>query len=169
MEKLFVATSNQAKIIATKKVFNDFEVIPVTTKCDNAKQPLSEDETLMCAKRRALSLESGYRLGLEAGVTIIDDRCFLVNYGVLIDKDNNFYYAGGHYFPLPDVIRDELYNNKLELKEAMTKHYGDVISEAGGTIEFLTNGIVSRVDIFISIGDMLKGQMMKKQKEKQDA
>lgn len=169
MEKLFVATSNQAKIIATKKVFNDFEVIPVDVKCDNTKQPLSEEETLKCAKNRALSIDGGYRLGLEAGVTIIDGSYFLVNYGVLIDKDDNIYCAGGHYFPLPDVIGDELYHNKLELKEAMIKHYGDVISQTGGTIEFLTNGMVTRVDIFTGIGNMLKGQMMKKQKEKQDA
>ena len=117
MEKLFVATNNQSKIIATKRVFNDFEVIPVSVECDNSKQPLSEEETLLCAKKRALAIKEGYRLGLEAGVTIIDNSYFLVNYGVLIDKDDNIYCAGGHYFPLPDVIGDELYNNKLELKE----------------------------------------------------
>ena len=165
MEKLFVITKNEAKLIAIKNVFTDFEVVSVDVDANTIKQPLSEEETLNCAKIRARTISDGYRLGLEAGVTLVGEKCFLVNYGVLIDKYNNEYYAGGSYFPLPDVIKKELYQNKLELKDAMRKHYGDVITSTGGTIEFLTNKEVTRVDIFTNIGKMLKGQM-KKQKEK---
>ena len=165
MEKLFVVTKNEAKIIAIKNVFYDFDVVPVVVKTNTIKQPLSEEETFACAKIRASAINYGYRLGLEAGVTLINDVCFLVNYGVLIDKDNNEYYGGGFYFPLPDVIKEELYQNKLELKDAMKKHYGNVITDRGGTIEFLTNGEVTRIDIFTSIGKMLRGQIKKKQEE----
>ena len=161
MEKLFLASLNKAKIEATKKVFDNFCVVPVEVKLSTA-QPLSEEETILCAKKRASLLEGGYRLGLEAGVTKIFDKCFLVNYGVLIDPDGNEYYAGGSYLELPKAIEEELYQNHLELKDAMIKHYGDVLKETGGAIEILTKGEVSRVDIFTHIAKILKGELERK-------
>ena len=163
MNKLYLASLNKAKIEATKQVFSDFDVIPVKVEI-SSKQPLSEVETINCAKERLKKVKDGYRLGLEAGTTIINDKCFLVNYGVLIDKDDKVYIAGGSYLELPEKIREELYNNHLELKDAMHKHYGDVLTEQGGTIEFFTNGLVKRVDIFTHIGKILKGELERKEK-----
>ena len=159
-KKLYLASLNFAKIEATKKVFNECEIIPTQVDINISTQPLSDLETIGCARKRALALPKGYRLGLEAGVTIVGDICFLVNYGVLIDPNDNEYYAGGSYLPLPNFIKDELYNH-LELKEAMTKHYGDILKESGGTIEILTNGEVSRVDIFTHINLILIGELKK--------
>lgn len=162
MEKIYLASLNKAKVIATKKVFDDFEIIPTEVHM-TILQPLSEEDTFNCAKNRALSLPNGYRLGLEAGAAIICDKCFLVNCGVLIDQDNHEYYAAGSYIELPNIIKNELYQNHLELKDAMIKHYGDVIKETGGAIEFLTNGELTRVDIFTHIGKLLKGQLERKE------
>lgn len=163
MKELFLASTNSAKLKATQIVFNDYKITPVSVDME-IKQPLSEEETLDCAKKRAQALPNGYRLGLEAGVTIINNQCFLVNYGVLLDDKDNEYYAGGSYVPLPEVIKVELYNNHLELKEAMNKHF-KAVNENGGTIEILTNGLVTRVDIFTHICKILKGELEKCQKE----
>ena len=164
MNKLYLASHNEAKLIAAKKAFSNFDVVSVSVDTDNVKQPLSEEETLECAKRRACAINNCYRLGLEAGVTLIGEKCFLVNYGVLIDSNNNEYYAGGSYVPLPDEVKNDLYKNKLELKDAIIKHYGNVINEQGGTIEYLTNKEVTRVDIFTHICMILKGLMEKEGK-----
>lgn len=161
MKKLFVASKNLAKVEATKNVFNDFEVVSVNLELNYSKQPKNVNETINGARLRAKSLPNGYRLGLEAGVDIIDNKCFLVNYGVLIDKDNNEYIAGGTQVPLPDIIKDEIYINNLELKDAMNKHFGKV-EELGGTIEIITNGKVTRVDIFTHICCLLKGELERK-------
>lgn len=157
MSKIYLATNNSAKINAAKTVFNDYEidVISVETKI---KQPLSSEETIEGARFRAKSKKSGIRIGLEAGVTLIDERCYLCNYGVLLDENNHEYIAGGTIYPIPDEIKNDLYINKMELKDAIEKHYGNVLSENGGTIEYLTKGNISRVDIFIHICKLLKGQ-----------
>ena len=164
MKKIYVASLNKAKLEAVKIVFNDYEVIPVEVHMD-INQPLTDSETLEFAKKRANMLKGEYRLGLEAGVTILNDKCFLVNYGVLIDFNGNEYSAGGSYFELPDIIREELYQNKLVLKDAMTKHYKEEMKETGGAIEILTEGLVTRVDIFVNILKMLRGKLERNRKD----
>lgn len=157
MCKIYLATNNSAKIKAVETAFSDYEIelVSIDTKI---KQPLSSEETIECAKFRAHAKSQGIRLGLEAGVTLINNKCFLCNYGVLVDNDGHEYIAGGTIYPLPDEIKDDLYQEKLELKDAMKKHFGDVITENGGTIEYLTNGNMTRVDIFIHICKLLKGE-----------
>ena len=164
MKKLYLASCNLAKAKATKEVFDDFDIELLSVDVNNPKQPLSELETIECAKRRARALPNGYRLGLEAGTTIIDDKCFLVNFGVLIDPNNNEYIAGGSYLELPECIKHELYDNGLELKDAMNKHYSG-LKEEGGAINIFTNGKVNRVDIFLHICKILKGELERKEKE----
>ena len=164
MKRIYVASLNKAKLEAVRLVFNDFEVIPVEVHMD-ISQPLSDSETLICAQKRANMLEGEYRLGLEAGVTILNDKCFLVNYGVLIDSKGNEYIAGGSYFELPNVIREEIYQNNLVLKDAMIKHYKEEMKETGGTIEILTGGLVTRVDIFVNILKMLRGKLERNMKD----
>ena len=158
MCKIYLVTNNSAKIKAAKTVFNDYEIEIVSASAE-IKQPLSSEETIECAKSRVRNLKEGIRIGLEAGTTLIDGNCFLCNYGVLIDEDDNEYIAGGTFYPLPDAIKDDLYVSHMELKDAMKKHFGDVVTENGGTIEYLTKGNVTRVDIFIHICKLLKGEM----------
>ena len=155
-DKIYLFSTNRAKVEATKRVFSDYLVEEIKVDLDKT-QPLSEAETIEMAKKRAHSKDEGIRIGLEAGVTLIGDECFLCNFGVLIDEDDNEFVAGGSYFLLPREIKDELYLNHLELKEAIKKVYGEEVKELGGTIEFLTRGEVKRVDIFTHICKILKG------------
>lgn len=168
MNKLYVGTKNPAKISAVVEVFNDFEVMPVEGVSNVRSQPLSEEETIDGAYNRAKSLPSGYRLGLEAGVTIIKDICYLINFGVLIDPNDSVYYAGGTYLPLPNYVKDKLYNEKMELKDVMEEYFKvEKINERGGAISIFTNNEVKRKDIFIHICKLLRGQL-EFHKEKQN-
>lgn len=164
-EKLYVGTKNKAKISAVMEVFSDFEVIPMDAESGVRRQPLSEEETIQGAKNRALALPKGYRLGLEAGVTKINGICYLINFGVLIDKEDYEYFAGGTYLPLPDFVGDKLYNTDVELKEVMEEYTGIMnINHFGGAISIFTNNQVERKDIFIHISKLLLGQLQFKNK-----
>lgn len=159
-EKLFVGTKNKAKISAVMEVFSNFEVVPMEAESGVRKQPLSEEETILGATNRAKSLPEGFRLGLEAGVTRINGICYLINFGVLIDKEDNYYYAGGTYLPLPDFVGDKLYNSDVELKEVMEEYTGIMnINHYGGAISVFTNNQVERRDIFTHISKLLLGQL----------
>lgn len=164
-DKIYLFSTNIAKVEAVKTVFSDYAVEKIKVDLDK-KQPLSEAETIEMARERTKSRNDGIRIGLEAGVTKIGEKCFLCNFGVLIDEEGNEYVAGGSYFLLPDTISNELYLNHLELKDAIKKVYGKEVRELGGTIEFLTKGEVKRVDIFIHICKILKGLYDKKKGEK---
>ena len=160
IKKLYVGTKNKAKIEAVIEVFKNFEVVPMEGESGVSRQPLSEEETINGAKNRAKSLPAGYRLGLEAGVTKINGICFLINFGVLIDPEDNEYFAGGTYLPLPDFVSDRLYNSDVELKEVMEEYTGIMnINHFGGAISVFTNNQVQRKDIFIHICKLLYGQL----------
>lgn len=162
MNKLYIASTNPNKVKATKDVFTDFEIesIQVT---NNTSQPKSIEDTLECAYLRTKSLgENKMRLGLEAGVTLINDKCFLVNFGVLIDENGNKYEAGGTLIPLPEIVKIKIYEDNLELKDAIQALVDDKeINIHNGTIGYLTNDYVTRYDIFYEICKLLKGQYEK--------
>ena len=164
--KLYVGTKNKAKISAVIEVFKDFEVVAMEGESGVKSQPLSEEETITGAKNRALSLPLGYRLGLEAGVTKINGICFLINFGVLIDPDNNEYYAGGTYLPLPEFVSDRLYKKGIELKDVMEEYTKIAnLNQQGGAISIFTNNLVQRKDIFTHICKLLYGQLQFSSKE----
>lgn len=165
-KKLFVGTKNKAKISAVIEVFKDFDIIAMDTESGVKKQPLSEEETITGAKNRALSFDSGYRLGLEAGVTKICENYFLINFGVLVTPDNEIFYGGGTYLPLPKEVGMKLYNSDIELKELM-EEYTNIknINQLGGAISVFTNNLVTRKDIFVHICKLLLGQLEYKEKE----
>lgn len=166
VNKLYVGTKNKAKISAVMEVFKEFEVIPMEGESGVRRQPLSEEETILGATNRAMSLPCGYRLGLEAGVTTINGICYLINFGVLIDPNDCKYFAGGTYLPLPDFVKDRLYNSDVELKEVMEEYTGIMnINHFGGAISVFTDNQVERKDIFIHICKLLYGQLRFKNKE----
>ena len=88
---------------------------------------------------------------------------FLINWGVLIDEDNNVYYAGGTRIPLPKYIGERLYNEDVELADVIDNSFNrEDIKHQEGTVGILTNNYVKRVDIFIHIVKLLYGQYLYK-------
>lgn len=161
MNKIYVGSTNNAKVKAVKDCLPDFEVIPVKVNSNVSLQPMSDEETIQGALNRAKSLPNdGLQLGLEAGVQIHNKIMFLVNWGVLIDKDN-VYYAGGTRIPLPDNVKNELLNGDKELSDVMEKvaNEKDIRSKEGAIGYFTMNQVV-RSDIFVHIVKLLYGQYL---------
>lgn len=164
MNKLYITSTNPNKVLASKLIFIDYEVISISVQTE-IEQPKSMEETLDCAIKRCMKIkETGLKLGLEAGVTIINNECFLVNFGVLVDNDK-IYKAGGTLIPLPFIIKDAIYKEGKELKDAIQLLVNDKeINVHTGTIGYLTNDSVTRLDIFKEICKLLKGQYDKENK-----
>lgn len=159
MNKIYLGSKNPIKLLAVKDVFNEYEVIACNADSLIGSQPKTIEETIAGAYNRAKALkEDGLRIGLEAGVTIINNKCYLINFGALIDGEEVFY-AGGTFIPLPDEIKDMLFLENVELKDAMEKFIGiKDINKKEGTIGYLTNDMVCRYDIFNHICRLLLGQ-----------
>ena len=169
MNKIFCTSLNPNKVKAVESVFSDFEIIK-TISTNEIKQPRTIEETLKLAHNRALSIkEDGLKIGLEAGTFILNDKCYLINFGVLIDELGFVYEAGGTIIPLPDKVKAGIYEKNLELKDAIQAFTSDKdISIHNGTIGLLTSDLVTREDIFIEICKILKGQYLRRKIWKED-
>jgi|SRR5690554_895914 len=164
MYNVYVGSTNIVKVNAVKKVLPEYNIVAKVVNSGVSLQPLSDEETIAGAKTRAENLPlDGLRIGLEAGVNITGNTMFLVNWGVLIDQNNNYYFAGGTRIPLPEFIKDKILNDKLELAEVMDEYFKTSdIKHKEGTIGFFTNNLVKRIDIFMHIVKLLYGQYKKK-------
>lgn len=165
--KVYLGTLNKAKVAAVKEVLSDYEVVSMKVDSGVNKQPLNDEETINGALNRAKNLPlDGLRIGLEAGVQELNGILFLTNFGVLIDEENNVYYAGGTRIPLPKYMKNEILINKKELSEVM-EEYTKVIDGRNheGAISFLTDSLVKRKDIFTHITLLLYGQYLKGRKK----
>lgn len=162
MKKAYVGSANNVKVNAVKKILEPFgyEVIGIAVNSLVSNQPLNDEETIKGAYNRAKALPNdGLRIGLEAGVELVNDDLFLTNFGVLIDQDHNIYKAGGTRIVLPEEIKKMIFEEHLELSDAMEKHFKTVdIKHHQGAIGYFTTGLVVRMDIFEHIVKLLYGQ-----------
>lgn len=165
-KKVLLGSLNPVKVESAKQVLEPlgFEVESQGADSGVAKQPFSDDETILGARNRAKSIRSVdsncITIGLEAGVQEQDDKLILVNWGVLIDEDGNEYLAGGTRIPISEDIAKYLYRG-YELAEAidLITNLKDVRSKQG-SIGVMTNNLVQRTDIFTHIISLLVGQYL---------
>lgn len=164
IKNVYVGSTNIVKIKACREVIEPYgyQVIGKESASLVSNQPKSDEETLLGAINRALNLKEGYlRIGLEAGVTYQNKILFLVNWGALIDENENIYVAGGTRIPLPKEIENLIFNEKLELADAMNKYYQtNDIKHQEGTIGFFTENQIKREEIFTHIVKLLYGQYL---------
>lgn len=172
IKNVYVGSNNIVKIRACREVIEPygFQVIGKESNSMVSNQPKSDEETMTGAINRALNLKEGYlRIGLEAGVSYQKGILFLVNWGALIDENENIYVAGGTRIPLPKEIEKLIINDKMELADAMDTYYKTVdIKHANGAIGFFTENQIKREEIFTHIVKLLYGQYLhyKKAQEK---
>ncbi len=163
--KVYLGTTNNAKVTGVKNILEPLglEVIPMSVESNVSSQPKCDEETIQGAINRANNLpQDGLRMGLEAGVSLINDDLFLTNYGVLIDQNNNIYKAGGTRIILPTIVKDAIFNEGLELADAMDKYFGmSNIKHRDGAIGYFTSGMFKRNEIFEHITKLLYGQYLK--------
>lgn len=168
--KLYVGSINRVKVSAVVEALDDFDlnIIPFEANSEVGAQPIGDEQTLQGAINRANSLPTnGLRIGLEAGVTLLNEQLYLVNFGALIDEDNELYVAGGTRLPLPNEIKDLIFNKGLELADAMKEYFNvEGIKHQNGAVGYFTNDLVKRKEIFIHITKLLYGQYLYKQKNK---
>jgi len=164
MTKCYLGSLNKVKLEATKEVLKDYEIIGLSVESKVGNQPLNDTQTIEGALNRALALpKDGLRIGLEAGVEFHNNILFLVNWGVLIDKDDNIYYAGGTRVPMDDFIKHKIFTQKMELADIMDEYLNiDGIRERDGAIGFFTCNQVKRKDIFVHIVQLLYGQFLRR-------
>lgn len=159
-----VGSTNKVKIEAVKKALTPYgyEVRGEAVESFVSNQPLSDEETIKGAHNRASNCSSGnLKIGLEAGVALIQDKLFLTNYGVLISSNGKEYMAGGARIPLPDVIKDLIINQGMELANAMDFYFKtEDIKHNEGAIGYFTSNVVKRVDLFVHIVKLLYGQYL---------
>lgn len=166
MINCYLGSKNKVKLEATREVLKDtFNIISIEVNSDVSKQPLSDEETIQGALNRAKKLpRDGIRIGLEAGVQIQNDILFLVNWGVLIDQNDNIYYAGGTRIPLDDFVKEELFEKNHELSYVMNRYLNKKdINQKEGAIGYFTNNQIKRKDIFVHIVKLLYGQYLRKE------
>ncbi len=164
MKKAYVGSLNKIKVGATTEVLSQYgyEVIGIDAPSQVSAQPMTDDETIEGATNRALGLPTdGLRIGLEAGVMLHKDTLFLTNWGVLIDEDGNRIVAGGTRIALPDEVKKTLFEDGLELSDAMAKHYNTKdIKFKEGAIGYFSNSLVTRNDNFVHIIKLLYGRYL---------
>ena len=168
--KLYVGSINRVKVSAVVEALDDFDlnIIPFEAESEVGAQPIGDEQTLQGAINRANSLPTnGLRIGLEAGVTLLNEQLYLVNFGALLDEDGELYVAGGTRLPLPNEIKDLIFNKGLELADAMKEYFNvEGIKHQNGAVGYFTNDLVKRKEIFIHITKLLYGQYLYKQKNK---
>ena len=168
IKRALIASTNKVKVEALKEVLTDYEVIAMKVDSGVSNQPKSDEETILGAVNRAKGLpKEGLRFGLEAGVTKQFGKLYLVNFGALIDMDDNIYTAGGTRIELPKIIEDKIFNEGKELADIMEEVYNEKdVRSHQGAIGIFTSNMVKRVDIFTHIIKLLYGQYLYKESQK---
>lgn len=167
--KVYVGSKNKVKVGAVEEVLSIYghEIIGIDVDSKVSAQPKCDLETINGAYNRASALpKDGLRIGLEAGVELLDNELYLTNFGILIDESNDIYKAGGTRIPLPKEIKDLILINKFELSDAMGEYFStNDIKHNNGAIGYFTNDLVIRKEIFTHIVKLLYGQYLYKNKK----
>ncbi len=160
--KIFVGSTNPAKINAVKAIFPEATVEGKAVPSNVSDQPFSDEETLIGAINRArLSQkmnETGLGIGLEGGVMELKDELYVCNWGALVDQEGNVYQASGARIPLPEEVAAELKKGK-ELGDVMDEYTTRTgIRKKEGAVGVFTNQQVDRIQMFSHVVKLLKGQ-----------
>ena len=156
--KVLIGTKNPGKIEGAKEAFKnyfdnfDIEGIPVSS--DVSEEPVDK-EIYEGARNRVNNLmdyaktnniESDYYLGIESGITNLLGKWVIINIAVIKDKDGYESWGASPAFPVPDKYVEEIIST--DLGKVMDKIFkqNDLRNGKGG-ISFLTNDVISRIDM----------------------
>lgn len=158
-----IGSTNAAKVNALQTVAEKFgfSVVAQSVPSGVSKQPRSDVETIQGARNRARNvletMNSDIGIGLEGGITEIDGRWYVCNWGVLVDKNGYESVSSGGHFQLPSAFLAQLKNGK-ELSEIVRMYQDKSIHQNGGAISLLTNGNVTRQKMYEQLLFVLFGQ-----------
>jgi inosine/xanthosine triphosphatase len=161
--RVSIGSTNKAKIAAVEEVFSAYNSIFSYFEVSShvSSQPFSDDETMRGAINRARNVlnegNGDIGIGLEGGVVETPQGLFLCNWGALTDGEI-IVVAGGARIQLPEELEIPLLNG-MELGPLMERYsQNENVRQGEGAIGVLTNGHISRKEMFIHITKMLIGQ-----------
>lgn len=164
-----IGSTNSAKVNAVKNVGESFgfSVVAQSVPSGVSKQPRSDEETIQGARNRARNvltlMKSDIGIGLEGGITEIDGRWYICNWGVLIDKNGYECVCSGGHFQLPSTFLAHLTNGK-ELREIVKMYQDASTHQNEGAIFLLTNGNITRQKMYEQLLFVLFGQYQSRHK-----
>ncbi|WEG13862.1 DUF84 family protein [Pullulanibacillus sp. KACC 23026] len=159
-----VGSQNQAKLNSVRASCPEGStVLSVDVPSEVSNQPIGDEETLQGAINRARNAlkaceqaEAG--IGLEGGVMWIGPTLYLCNWGAMVTADNQLFTAGGARIPLPDLVVKGLEEGK-ELGDVMDEYAHSIgTRQHQGAIGILTQGAVTRLDMFTHVTKLLFSQ-----------
>ena len=161
-----IGTTNKAKLRACEKVLKEYypnsKITGRSVSSDVSNQPFGDEETQEGALNRARKAREfggdAVGIGLEGGVRLINDQLYICNWGALHLPDGTEFTAGGAQILLPDEIAREVLSGK-ELGPVVEHYFSKKnVRHNEGAIGILTNGAVSRTDLFAHVLHLLIGQ-----------
>lgn len=164
--KIGVGTLNPAKLDAVKRYAAEFGLSAEVTGYDVATgvsaMPMSDHETRLGSMNRARAVlavdpKVALGIGLEGGVSMLDGEMYLVNWGAAADRTGRMITAGGARIVLPKALSSGILNGR-ELGDVVDDYvHQKNVHQHGGTIGILTDGRVTRSDMFLDILRLIGG------------
>jgi inosine/xanthosine triphosphatase len=154
--KVAVGSTNPVKLTAVSSIFSrvwpEAAVIPVAVPSGVSHMPMSDEETRMGARNRALAAQeqsgADFGVGLEGGVQKEPFGLVLQGWVVIVAEDGRSGVGGCARIQLPDHIAQRVLSGE-ELGPVMDDVLGDHnVKQKGGAVGALTNHLVVREEAF---------------------
>jgi inosine/xanthosine triphosphatase len=154
--KIAVGSTNPVKVTAVRqtitRIWPEAEIVPIAVPSGVSDMPMSDEETQLGAKNRALAalkaLDADFGVGLEGGVQAESFGLVLHGWVVVVTKDGRTGIGGGGRLPLPEHIAQKVLAG-TELGHVMDEVLDDHnTKQKGGAVGALTNGLVLREETF---------------------
>jgi inosine/xanthosine triphosphatase len=156
--KIAIGSKNPFKIAATRQAFasiwpsEELEMVATTVPSGVSDQPLTTDETIRGAINRAktvkVTLRPDFAVGIEAGLTKIDDKWFVDGWVAVIDKNGKIGLGGSPAMEAtPQVMK--LIKSGHEIREACKMIFGDSnVEQSQGYFGVMTGNFFTSTDGF---------------------
>ncbi len=157
--KVVVGSTNPVKVNSVKTVFTEYfpgcDVVGMAVGTGVSEQPITESETILGAKNRAMATlssdpESEYGVGLEGGVTDVDGTLFECAWVAIAKRSGEMGLGGGLYFEIPPRVAERIRKGE-ELGPIMEEIMQYDVKRNEGAIGVLTKGKLTRQEAYEQI------------------
>lgn len=156
--KVLIGTKNPGKIEGAKEAFknyfDNFDIEGVLVSSDVGEEPVNTEiyegarnrvnHLIEYAEKNKIEVE--YFLGVESGITNLLGKWVIINVAVIKDKKGYESWGTSSAFPVPDKYVNEIISKDLGKVMDAIFNQSDLRNGKGG-ISFLTNGVISRIDL----------------------
>lgn len=153
-----LGTKNLAKMRAVEEFLNaegfeEYDLEGFSVESGVSDMPFSDEECIKGALNRAqnaikASENADYGIGLEGGVTSLNDKMYLVGWVAIVDADGRSGVGSSGHIEVPNFIRKELEAGK-ELGPLMEELHDKDVRNLEGAMGIFSDGRVSRSDSFV--------------------